>query len=117
MRSYLSHRVRQEEPRKLEGRDGTGRQKCFHRSQGHCVPARVCINQIGSKEIMAGSPASAVSQDVPCGGCKHVDICPFLPVTPRRSETVVKHPPSFLISPLQHASRLQLLLFMLLLKC
>lgn len=29
------HWVKQEEGRKLEGRDGTGRQKCFHRSQGH----------------------------------------------------------------------------------
>lgn len=62
---------------------------------------------------MAGSPASAASQDAPLRGCRRVDVCRFLPVPPRRSE----HPTSVLISPLQHVSLLQLLLFMLLLKC
>lgn len=77
------HWVRQEE--KLEGRDGTGRQNCFHRSQGRCdvcqaeVKCHFCTGlgeeNRGLWKSRLTSPASAFSQDVQCRLI--VDLCVF----------------------------------------
>lgn len=134
---YSLHWVRQEEQRKLEGRDGTGRQKCFRKSQGHCVPGRRITkwHRVIEKKKDFGnswrtSPASAVSRDVPyrlvddlgvCGSVITPDLwanaLQSLLVGPSQTEAAVNQPPSVLISPLQHVSLPQLLLFMLLMKC
>lgn len=95
------------------GRDGTGRQTCFHGSQGHCVPGRGWPSRVGSNKTTAGNGDSGFSCDRMWLLWAHLEIPPG---RWEADEAAAQQPPSVLISPLQRFSPLQLLPVTFLLK-